>query len=66
MTSIQKAFYNELPIGEWVVRNDYQFRNGQSRWNWQLSLTHWMKHNLVELEFRGDVQYIRRKPTSEL
>lgn len=66
MTEIQKKFYNELPVGEWVRREDYEYRNGDRRWNWQLSLTRWMKHNLIELEFRGGVQYIRRRPTSEL
>lgn len=66
MTEIQKKFYNELPVGEWVRRDDYQFRNGVSRINYQLSLTHWLKHNLIELEFRGGIQYIRRRPTSEL
>jgi hypothetical protein len=66
MTDIQKKFYSELPIGEWVKRDDYQYRNGNLRWNWQLSFTRWRKHNLVEIEFRDGEQYIRRKPTSEL
>lgn len=69
MTEIQKQLWNKLPVnGDWVKRDDMDDEKGYKHrvGDFQRSLSWLHKRQLIELEFRDDGQYMRRKTIQEI
>jgi len=68
MTEIQKKLWDKLPIGEWVKRDDMDGElNARHRWgHFQRTLSWLHDRQMIELEFRDGVQYMRRKTMAEI
>ena len=68
MTENQKYLWDKLPIGEWVERNKMDFElNAINRCGHFQGALSWLhKRQLIELEFRDGIQYMRRKTIDEI
>lgn len=69
MTENQKILWDKLPSnGEWVKRDDMDDEKGyiHRSGHFQRALSWLHDRQMIELEFRGDVQYMRRKTIQEI
>lgn len=68
MNEIQKKLWDRLPIGEWVIRGDMddELNDRHRIGHFQRALSWLHERELIELEFRDGVQYMRRKTIDEI
>lgn len=68
MTDNQKKLWDKLPVGEWVKRDDMDDEKGchNRSGHFQRALSWLYDRQMIELEFRGGVQYMRRKTIQEI
>jgi hypothetical protein len=68
MTDIQKQLWDRLPVGEWVKRDDMddELNDRHRTGHFQRSLSWLYNRQMIELEFRDGVQYMRRKTMAEI